>query len=158
MIKRVLLVCSGNTCRSPMAATLLRKLWEQAAPGWDLEVLSAGTAAASGDLATMHAQTAMRNRGLDLSGHRAQRVETATPASADLILTMTAMHKAQILLQWPELSDRVHTLDEYAGGAGGDVKDPYGGTLDDYEATAVALTAKLQAVVDRIRKEGASAP
>ncbi|HWI52157.1 MAG TPA: low molecular weight protein arginine phosphatase [Symbiobacteriaceae bacterium] len=155
MIRRVLLVCSGNTCRSPMAAMLMKDLWQQANPGWDLEVLSAGTGAIPGDLASQHAVTAMSARGLDLSAHRSRKVEDQTVAATDLILTMTGRHKEQILSQWPTLSGRVHTLSEYAGSTE-DIADPFGGTLRDYEATASALEAKLKAIVDRIRKEGAS--
>ncbi|HWI60425.1 MAG TPA: low molecular weight protein arginine phosphatase [Symbiobacteriaceae bacterium] len=155
MIRRVLLVCSGNTCRSPMAEALMKDLWQKASPGWDLEVSSAGTGAMPGDVASQHAVTAMRTRGLDMAGHRSRRVDSLNLTSFDLILTMTSRHREHLLGRWPELAGRVYTLGEYAG-AGDDISDPFGGTLQDYESTAVALEAKLQAVVDRIRKEGAS--
>lgn len=155
MIRRVLLVCTGNTCRSPMAEGLMKDLWQRAAPGWDLDVISAGTGAIPGDTASKHAVTAMSTRGIDLSGHRSRKVEDQSPRDFDLILTMTTRHKEHLLSRWPQLAGRVYTLGEYAG-SGADITDPFGGTLQDYETTAVALDAKLQAIIDRIRKEGAS--
>ena len=153
-IRRVLLVCSGNTCRSPMAAALLKHLWAKAAPGWDLEVSSAGTGAFPGSPATEHAVTAMRRRGLDLTGHRSQPVNDQSLAGVDLILTMTERHKDAIRMPWPHLADRLFTLGEYAG-TREDVPDPFGGSLEEYEATASRLEALLTRIVERIRKEGA---
>lgn len=153
MIKRVLLVCSGNTCRSPMAAALLRHLWEQAQPGWNLEVLSAGTGALAGDLATEYAVEVMRRRGHDLGAHRARRIDDGVLDGVDLVLAMTERHKDALLRLKPDLAGSVFTLGEYAGN-GQDVSDPFGGTLDDYEATATVLESILAAIVARIRKEG----
>lgn len=153
MIRRVLLVCTGNTCRSPMAAALLSQRWKQAAPERELEVLSAGTGSVPGEPASAHAVTAMSGRGLDLTGHRSQAAAGTLLESADLILTMTTRHKDYILGNWPALAGRVYTLGEYAG-TPQDVADPFGGTLADYEATASELEHTLQAVVERVRREG----
>lgn len=153
MIRRVLLVCSGNTCRSPMAAALLQHLWHQAKPGWELEVLSAGTGAMPGESATDHALKAMKSRGLDLTGHRSRRVDDSLLSRVDLVLTMSSRHKDHLLMLWPNLAGSVFTLGEYAG-EGADVADPYGGTLTDYEKTAAQLEARLKAIVERIRREG----
>jgi len=153
MISRVLLVCTGNTCRSPMAAALLNRLWEQASTGRELTVLSAGTGAMAGQPASMHAVTAMGNRGLDLANHQSTVLAASMAEGADLILTMTARHKEHILQKWPALAGRTYSLGEYAGNVS-DVADPFGGTLDDYESTARELELALQAVVERIRREG----
>ncbi len=152
-IRRVLLVCSGNTCRSPMAAAILRHLWEQASPGWDLEVSSAGTSAIPGLKASEHAVQAVRRWGLDLSGHRSRGTQDVLLRDMDLILTMTARHKEQLLSHWPDLAGRIFTLGEYAG-TNQDVPDPFGGPLSAYEQTASSLEAMLQKVVERIRREG----
>lgn len=150
-IRRVLVVCSGNTCRSPMAAALLKHLWQKARPGWDLEVQSAGTGAFPGDRAAEHAVTVMQERGLDLSAHRSQVVPDGK--QFDLVLTMTRSHRDAILAYRPTLAGRVFTLGEYAG-TGQDVPDPFGGPLTAYQHTASALESMLQAVVHRIRTEG----
>lgn len=150
-IRSVLLVCSGNTCRSPMAAALLKQLWQEANPGWDLEVQSAGTGAFPGDRAAEHAVTVMHERGLDLSTHRSQVVPEGK--SFDLVLTMTRSHRDAILACQPALAGRVFTIGEYAR-TGQDVPDPFGGPLTAYQQTAAALESMLQAIVDRIRTEG----
>jgi protein-tyrosine-phosphatase len=138
-----------------MAAGLLRHLWDRANPGWPLEVLSAGTNAFPGLEATEHAVTALRNRGLDITGHRSRVVDQVRLDEVDLILAMTHRHKEHILAVRPELLGRVHTLGEYAGSYH-DIQDPFGGTLADYERTAQSLEQLLQAVVERIRREGTS--
>lgn len=152
-IRSLLLVCSGNTCRSPMAAALLKRLWADAAPGWELEVHSAGTAALPGHPATEHAVQALKELEVDLAGHTSRAVEEDLLQRADLILVMTALHRARLLERWPALADRIHTLGEYAG-VWRDVSDPFGGSLDEYRQTAADLKQLLRAVVERIRSEG----
>lgn len=154
MIRRLLLVCSGNTCRSPMAAALLRDLWQKAGPGWELTVDSAGTGAFPGMPASDHAVAVMKGRGLDLSAHRSRAVPRLN--DYDLVLTMTRSHRDSIRSGQPEMAGRVLTLGEYAG-SGTDVPDPFGGSLSDYQHTAAVLESVLQAVVDRIRTEGRTA-
>lgn len=154
-VERVLLVCTGNTCRSPMAEALLRHLWNEANPGWTLTVQSAGTWALPGMGASRNAVEAMRRKGLDLSQHKAQPAAPELLAQADLVLTMTAHHKEQVLAAAPSTQGRVFTLAEFAG-SGADVPDPFGGSLADYERTAETLEQLLKRVVERIAKEGKS--
>jgi protein-tyrosine-phosphatase len=139
-----------------MAAGLLRHLWDRANPGWALAVRSAGTNAFPGLEASEHAVTALRNRGLDITGHRSRTVDHLGLSETDLVLTMTRRHKEHILALRPELAGRVHTVAEYAG-SHDDIDDPFGGTLADYERTAQSLEQLLDAVVERIRREGTSA-
>lgn len=152
-VQRVLLVCSGNTCRSPMAAALLQSIWEKANPGWPLTVLSAGTGAFPGLGASEHAVSVLKVRGIDLSHHRSQPVQGALLENVDLVLTMTGRHKEYLLGLWPNLAGRVFTLGEYAG-TNLDIPDPFGGAESVYEETAVSLEQVLQAVMERLRKEG----
>lgn len=147
------MVCTGNTCRSPMASAILQDLWRKASAGWDLEIESAGTAAFPGLEATSQAVVAMRSRGLDIRDHRSRTVTNEALAGIDLVLTMTSRHKEYITRLWPEMADRVYTLMEFSG-MGTDVPDPFGGSLEHYERTADALTPMLAAVVERIRTEG----
>lgn len=153
-VRRVLLVCSGNTCRSPMAMAMLQDLWQKADPGWDLEVHSAGTGAYPGMTATDHAITAMQERGLDLADHRSQPLPELR--EYDLVLTMTQGHRDAVLARQPAMAGRVFTLGEYAE-TGQEVPDPFGGPLHAYQQTATALESMLRAIVDRIRTEGRTA-
>src|SRR5213593_3311393 len=102
-MKTILLVCTGNICRSPLAAALLER--------------------------------ALKERGLDLSGHRAQLLTREMVDAADLILTMARHHRARV----DELGGEGHVfvLGEYAGREGDDaeVSDPFGGDLDVYRDT-----------------------
>jgi protein-tyrosine-phosphatase len=155
-VKKVLLVCTGNTCRSPMAAGLLRRIWQEANPGWYLEVSSAGTGAFPGLDASEHAVDVMKERQVDIADHRSRPLTAELLTEADLVLTMTRRHKEQILALFPGAEGKVYSLGEYTG-SGADVPDPFGGSRDDYARTAEALDRYLRQVVERICREGTGA-
>lgn len=153
---RILLVCTGNTCRSSMAAGLLRDLMKRRGRT-DIEVMSAGTAAMAGDPAAAHAVTALGERGIDLADHRARRLTTYELDTADLVLTMTEGHKRSVLEMAPDAVGRVFTVKEAAALARGekpgldsDVYDPVGGPLDLYRETAAELAALLEDIADNL--------
>jgi protein-tyrosine-phosphatase len=152
---RILLVCTGNICRSPLAAALLeRALAERGTTG--LDVSSAGTGAWDGAPVSEGAYLVGLERGLDLSGHRARLLTRELVEQADLVLTMARHHRARV----DELGGEGHVfvLGEYAGRDGdeAEVSDPFGGDLEVYRDTCAELEALLQAAVDRIVKEFAS--
>ena len=146
---RVILVCTGNTCRSPLAEALLRKaLAARGANG--IEVASAGTGAWEGAPASEAAYLVGLEHGLDLSGHRARLITGELIRSADLILTMARHHRARVL----ELGggSQVHLLGEFAGrsGSAAEVADPYGADLEVYRETRDELAALTEAAADRL--------
>ena len=129
----ILFVCSGNTCRSPMAAAIMDKIAREN----DLNVFveSAGLFAADDQPASAEAIAAVAQYGIDLSYHRSQPVTEDLLAQCDLVLTMTAAHKMILENYAP---GKVYTLAEYCG-ADGDIPDPYGGDLEEYKETAQAI-------------------
>lgn len=148
----VLLVCSGNTCRSPLAAAFFRRALEELRPGRAAAVASAGLSALDGEPATEPARQVAREWGLDLASHRARRLTRADLEAARLVLTMTAEHKRRVLEMAPEAAGKVYTLGEYAG-VPGDVEDPYGHDVERYRATARQLESLARQAAARFDRE-----
>lgn len=131
--RRVLVVCTANQCRSPMAAALL----VEAARG-RLDVQSAGTWAVDGARATPDAIVTMSEHNIDITKHRAQALTRELVDWADVILTMTASHREAIAAEFPEAADKTVRLAD-VGGVGWDVADPIGAGRQAYRATADEL-------------------
>ena len=135
----VLLVCTGNTCRSPMAEKLMqRRVAEQlGCTIGELEergvmIFSAGISAMAGGRASPEAVKVLAQQGLDLSAHESQPLGDRLVRFADLILTMTRGHREAILAQWPDAEPRTKLLSR----DGRDIADPIGGPFELYQACA----------------------
>lgn len=113
---RILFVCLGNTCRSPMAAALGRAyLAGRGVAG--VEIASAGEAAFTGDPAPREAQQALEGYGLSLADHRAQLLTEEMVAVADLVLVMSLAQRDRLRRRWPQYAGKIFALKEYAAGA-----------------------------------------
>jgi protein-tyrosine phosphatase len=133
---QVLLVCTGNTCRSPMAEVLAREVLQDRQ---GVSVASAGVFAGDGNAATPEAVEAMRAMGLDLSPHRSRGLTRQMIDEADQVYTMTASHRRAVLDLVPDAEIKVQRLDPDA-----DIDDPIGGDLETYRATAEQIRAALE--------------
>ena len=116
----MLVVCTGNICRSPLAEALLKPLLQPRG----IEVVSAGTHAVVDAPAHWQTQALARQQGIDLSAHRAQALTPVLMKSADLILALDQGHRAWMLKAQPQLAGRIYKLGHWANNA--DVEDPYG--------------------------------
>jgi protein-tyrosine-phosphatase len=148
-MRTILIVCTGNLCRSPMAALLLqaRLAADPARSGW--RVCSAGLWTAEDLPASPHAVTMMQEQGLDLTAHRSRRVSEQMVEQADLILAATPNHVEALRLAFPQSADRIHLLAAMAGESHG-VEDPYGRPLANYQAVTAELTRLIEAGYARL--------
>ena len=143
----ILFVCTGNTCRSAMAAAIMDDIAQKR--DLDIRIESAGLIAPYGERASDNAIAALKKYDIDLTYHRSKPVTEDLIKQCDLILTMTSSHKQALA----KIADgKVFTLSEYVG-ENGDISDPYGGALTIYEKTSEELYELLNRLADKLSEE-----
>jgi len=132
---RILFVCTGNLCRSPMAAGFLCQRLARDGLGGRHQVVSRGVWAIDGQPASRYAIQVMAERAIDIADHVAQTISAEDLAEADLVLVMAREHAGALGTTWPQYSWKVHLLSEMIGKRQ-DVQDPYGRSLEVYQNCA----------------------
>jgi protein-tyrosine-phosphatase len=144
---RVLMVCTGNICRSPMAEGLLKHYLPADLKAL-VQVSSAGTHALHGNRAESHAIDAMAEIGIDIQHHRARQITRNIAREADLVLTMEASHISVVkrLRGWGQ--DRPRLISEFNSNTPThDIEDPYGASMEAYETCIRTLRPCIKEVI-----------
>lgn len=156
MASLALFVCTGNTCRSPMAEALLRAALPR---GSSWRVASAGLAACEGARASEQAVAALDELACDLRPHRSQPVSAGLMREASAIIAMTGAHAQQLTDRFPLARDRLFLLRSFdpASPPNSDVADPFLGTLDEYRRCRDLIRRAIPGLV-RYLEQAAPAP
>lgn len=148
---RILFICIGNLCRSPMAEAICKDIIarDEVLGRLGIRVSSAGTMKLNSAPATTEAIQVMTERGLDIGGHRSRIINRDILDAHDLILTMENAQKGRIVAEYPGTRDKVFLLSEYAG-ASGDIIDPIGEDINVYRSRATEIEKYLRIILARL--------
>lgn len=148
----IVVACTANICRSPMAAGLLRHaLAAQPEPLRSLAVVSAGVSARHGEMVTDHSVATMRRVGIDVSGHVSQPLTQAMLDGALAVFCMTESHRDVIRATARPPPRHLYLLREFLNSDEKEIADPYGGPLAAYELARDEMVEAIPSVIEHLR-------
>lgn len=156
-MKKILFVCTGNTCRSPMAEYVMNDLLQKNGLDEEFFAVSAGVSTMDGLTASKGSVNALKNMALDLSAHRSTQITEDILKDSDLILTMGQSHKAVLQTYFGQVCEgKIYTLGEFASCcdesvAARDVMDPYMMSDEVYENVCGEITAYLEVIINYLK-------
>ena len=143
-MKEILFVCTGNTCRSPMAEHIFNAMAEREA--LDVRAISAGVSAFMPMPASHGACAAIERRGGDLSRHVSRQVNEDMLRRCSAVYCMTGAHARMLISRFPDFENKVFLFSE------SDIPDPFGGDDCEYERTAAEIEAAAERLIQSMRK------
>ncbi len=145
--QKLIFVCTGNTCRSPMAEAIYKNFEKVS----DMKVISRGLVVLFSEPINPKALLVLEKHEIEINNHSSKGLKEGDIDKNTIILTMTAGHKKKVNELYPEVKD-VYTIKEFAGEMG-DVVDPYGGTLMDYEECYIELGRLVKKTLYKLNEE-----
>ncbi len=151
-MKRIIFICTGNICRSPMAHYYMQSRIKELKKENEYLIDSCGTYASTGEKATNNAIRAIKEYNVDLTSHRAKNIRDVDIENYDLILCLTIAHKRAVLSMFPKLKGKVYTLKEYVQTDNKyiDIDDPWGLDIDVYKDCAKDIVQNVDKLLDKI--------
>ena len=146
---RILFVCTGNICRTPIAAAILQHFIRKEKLETIIDVESAGTWAMDGNPVSENTRRVCQEHGLDVAHHRARHIDHFMVKEADLILCMAEQHKLDLLTIYPHFRNKIFTLKEFMATENHrtlSVDDPYGRNIMAYRKTFREIEQEIQRI------------
>lgn len=149
---KIMFVCTGNICRSPMAHYYMQKKVKDLKIENNFLISSCGVFANTGEKSTQNAIEAMKDYDVDLTNHRATNISDTNIEDYDYIITLTASQKQQIKYYYPKLTDKTYTLREFVNKDEIyiDIDDPWGLNLSVYKSCAIEIVEKVDKLIEKI--------
>ena len=149
-MKKIMFICTGNICRSAMADALMKKMAKD--KNKEIDVYSCGIFAQDGDMPTYNAIEAMKEYNVELKNHKATNIRNSKIEDMDIILCATVSHKNNVISMYPELTNKIYTIKEYAGFDKNDldIPDPWGYDIETYRFCASTINKCLEKIIDKI--------
>lgn len=149
---KILFVCTGNTCRSPMAEALFNNAVLHSRLPYRVVSSSSGLHAVRGDRVSPEVLSLLSQEGLDLSEHSARQLNQTLVEDSDLILVMAGTHKHELCSIFPDAVNKTYLLKEFAGEdhAPGDITDPLGQGLEKYQQVLEEIRQCIKKIISKM--------